>query len=237
MMSSLPECLLFLRKKLETRSRITLDVPDGFMRAAVLIPLLRKNNRWTLIFTRRTELVSQHKNEISFPGGRSDPQDLSLVDTALREAFEEVGITEVEIIGNLDDIITISRYIVTPVVGWIKNAANFHKSINKPEINYILETPVDELTKYKNFSVKEVPYQNGFIFQVPFFDYKSEIIWGATGRILVNLLNQINDLPLNCRKEMLGKHKWEGIDNDEVEYYYTQVENLISEEKRKEENS
>ncbi|NHJ00919.1 MAG: CoA pyrophosphatase [Candidatus Heimdallarchaeota archaeon] len=231
-MTSIPKCLSLLRNELEIRPRLELDVPKGFYRAAVLVPFLCRQKQWILIFTRRTDLVSQHKNEISFPGGKFDVEDKTLTQTALREANEEVGISQVDIIGKLDDIITISKYIVTPVVGWIKNAKNYYELINRPEINYIIETPLLELSKKENFSIKEVPYQNGYIFHVPFFDYQNEIIWGATGRILVSLLNQINKLPLNCRKKILGVQRWEGADNEEVAYHYAQVKSLISPERR-----
>ncbi len=109
-----------IRATLAARAPLALDVP-GFRRAAVLVPLLARPEGPTLLFTRRTETVPHHKGEISFPGGgREAGEDAPA--TALREAYEEVGLppSSVEVVGVLDDLPSIARYVVTPVVAAIR---------------------------------------------------------------------------------------------------------------------
>ncbi len=208
-------CLEELRSILQSDSRLIIDLPEGFLRAAVLIPFIYSEKGWTLIFTRRTESVRHHKNEISFPGGRyEDGQDKDLIHTALREIKEELGIQKVTVIGLLDDLLTISRYVVTPVVGLIKdNREVDNNKINTSEIDYMLETPISDLAILEHFSIKEMTYQGSFKFQVPFFNYQGEIIWGATGRILVNLLEKLNLLSPDCRLKLMGQDSWKGNSN------------------------
>ena len=90
-------------------------------RAAVLIPLLLKEEGLTVLLTQRTNHLRDHAGQISFPGGRMDPQDLTPDDTALRESQEEIGLDpkRVEIIGYLPQYLTVSGYSVTPVVGLV----------------------------------------------------------------------------------------------------------------------
>ncbi len=94
----------------------------GFRPAAVLVPILDRPDGPTLLFTRRTETVPHHKGEISFPGGGTEHGE-DAPRAALREAEEEVGLApgRVEIAGVLDDVPSIARYVVTPVVGWVRD--------------------------------------------------------------------------------------------------------------------
>jgi 8-oxo-dGTP pyrophosphatase MutT (NUDIX family) len=103
---------------LSSRKRRVISHPP-FSHAAVLVPLYKKGEDCHLLFTKRTDRVKYHKGEISFPGGVFDEGDFELEKTALREAFEEVGLKEkdVQIIGVLDDIVTTTEFIVTPYVG------------------------------------------------------------------------------------------------------------------------
>lgn len=227
-MPNFPTCLKELRSFLQSDSRLIIDLPEGFQRAAVLIPFVKREKGWTLIFTRRTENVPNHKNEIAFPGGRYEEEyDEDLIDTALREIYEELGIKKVKTIGKLDDLLTISKFVVTPVIGFVEdNREVDDPNIHAPEIKYVLETMISDLTAPEKFSIKEMTYRNKLTFQVPFFDYYGEIIWGATGRILVNLLKKVNLLPPDCRFELMNQDRWnedskidnglEYIDNLEV---------------------
>src|SRR5437868_6216009 len=100
-------------------SELTQDAVKKPLRAAaVLIPLVHWADEWHLIFTRRTDIVEHHKNQVSFPGGATDPGDLSPEDTALREAEEEIGMrrSDVRLLGRLGEMVTISNFVVTPVV-------------------------------------------------------------------------------------------------------------------------
>jgi 8-oxo-dGTP pyrophosphatase MutT (NUDIX family) len=194
---------------------LILDVPDGFRRAAVLIPIIIRENDWILIFTRRTGQMKSHKGEISFPGGRYDEEvDSDLSYTALRETEEELGIRSIKVLGQIDDILTISKYVVTPTVGYIEdNSEVNHQMINKQEIDYILEASLSKLSRSKIFSEKEVSYKGGSIFSVPFFDYEGEIIWGATGRILIDFFQKLNLLSPDCRLMFMNRDSWKGTNS------------------------
>ncbi|MFX1517775.1 MAG: NUDIX hydrolase [Promethearchaeota archaeon] len=217
-----PICLEELRSVLQSDSRLIIDLPKGFQQAGVLIPFVLREESWSLIFTRRTENVRHHKKEISFPGGRYEfDQDTDIVSTALREIDEELGIQRINIIGLLDDLLTISKYVVTPVIGYIEDIKEVDGvNVLTSEIDYVLEVPLSDLTIPKRFYIKEMNYRENLTFKVPFFDYHGEIIWGATGRILVNLLMKLNLLSPTCRKRLMGRNSWNENENidDGLEY-------------------
>jgi 8-oxo-dGTP pyrophosphatase MutT (NUDIX family) len=122
------EALLRIRAALAARPARTLAVP-GFRPAAVLVPLVARPDGPTLLFTRRTDLVPHHKGEISFPGGGLE-QGEEAVAAALREAEEEVGLppARVEIVGALDDVPSIARYVVTPVVAAVRDPPRAYRA-------------------------------------------------------------------------------------------------------------
>ena len=161
---------------------------DEFTRAAVLIPVFDRGDQTLLLFTHRTETVSTHKGEISFPGGSIDPADRDPEMTALREAEEEVGITatQVSVVGYLDDITTITHYLVTPVVGFIDPPESFRP--NPREIQRVLEIPVESFLDPDVFRVETELEFEGKPYPVYYFDLPKETIWGATARILKQFL-------------------------------------------------
>lgn len=114
------EAVLRIRAALAERSAVPLEVP-GFRPAAVLVPLLDRPGGPTLLFTRRTQSVPSHKGEVSFPGGAREPGE-DAVRAALREADEEVGLAPelAEPLGALDDVPSIARYVVTPIVAAVR---------------------------------------------------------------------------------------------------------------------
>lgn len=206
-MVTLPRCLDIFGSILHAGDRLVLVPQEGFQQAAVLIPFICRSSELYVLFTRRTEQVRHHKGQISFPGGSSDESDENLVHTALRETHEELGIKEVEILGLLDDIVTISQYIVTPVVGVVNEDSMLTKNFNLKEIEYVLEVPLAHLADPEFFSLKPREWR-GMTFEVPFFDYRGEIIWGATGRILVDLLNKFCLLSAECQGELMRQNRW-----------------------------
>lgn len=208
-MDNLPFCLQELEILIHNFVRRDIELPEGYRRASVLIPLLKEQDGWYLIFTRRTEKVTHHKNEISFPGGSFDPKfDQDIIQTALREANEEIGCESVKILGLLDDIYTISQYIVSPVVGYISDDSFVScEDHNTDEIQYVLKVALNRVSDPQHFWTEEVNYREIPI-HVPFFDYEGEIIWGATGRILENLLGIISNLGDECRQKLIGSYSW-----------------------------
>jgi 8-oxo-dGTP pyrophosphatase MutT (NUDIX family) len=157
--------------------------------SAVLIPIFYQMGQQHILFTRRTELVHYHKGEISFPGGGYHPEDGSLINTALRESFEEIGLEpqDVEVLGELDDVPTRnSNYVITPFVGFI-NPRNKYKP-SEFEIAEIIEIPIEGLLVQGSFREVRAP-DPGDNLDIPFvYAYAGNIITGATARILKQFL-------------------------------------------------
>jgi len=120
--------------------------------AAVLIPLLIRDNAWHILYTRRNANLPEHSDQVAFPGGRSDPEDTNLEMTALREAQEEIGLEpkDVQILGRLHDFLTITNYQVTPIAGVIPWPYNFQLAIH--EVTRVFTIPLKWLADPQNFS-------------------------------------------------------------------------------------
>ena len=178
-----------IRAILSSRKRRVIEHPP-FSHAAVLVPLFKKGGDCHLLFTKRSDQVKYHKGEISFPGGVVDEEDLELVSTALREAHEEIGLkrSDVQIIGILDDIMTITQFIVTPIVGLFPYPYPF--KVSEVEIAELIEVPLSSLLGEECFSEKEI-IRGGQKEVVYAYQYGKHIIWGATARILKQFLDLI----------------------------------------------
>jgi 8-oxo-dGTP pyrophosphatase MutT (NUDIX family) len=177
-------------KKILSRRERRIIKNTSFSHAAVLVPIFKKNKDCHILFTKRTEQVKHHKGEISFPGGMADKEDYDLKRTALREAFEEVGLKQedVEILGALDDIVTVTEFIVTPYVGIFPYPYPF--KLSSVEIEELIEVPISHLLKKECFSEREIE-RMGRKELVYSYQYKNHIIWGATARILKQFLDLI----------------------------------------------
>ena len=179
-----------VRRILNTRERRMIEQPS-LARAAVLVPLFEKGETCHIIFTKRSHNVRYHKGEISFPGGVVDEEDSELERTALREAFEEIGLKEsdVQIIGVLDDIVTITQFVVTPFVGLFPYPYPFKPS--PIEIAELIEVPLSALLDEKCFGEREIIRGTGK--EVVYaYQYDNHVIWGATARILKQFLDLIS---------------------------------------------
>jgi 8-oxo-dGTP pyrophosphatase MutT (NUDIX family) len=178
-----------IRTILSSRKRRVIEHPP-FSHAAVLVPLFKKGEDCHLLFTKRSDQVKYHKGEISFPGGAVDEEDLELINTALREAHEEIGLkkSDVQIIGILDDIVTITGFIVTPIVGLFPYPYPF--KVSEVEIAELIEVPLSSLLREESFSEKEI-IRGGQKEVVYAYEYERHIIWGATARILKQFLDLI----------------------------------------------
>jgi len=179
-----------LKKKLTSRERKVIDHPP-LSHAAVLLPLYQREGQCHLLFTKRSDQVKYHKGEISFPGGMVDEEDRELIQTALREAREEIGLNEedVEIIGLLDDIVTVTQFIVTPIVGFFPYPYPFQ--INQIEIDELIEVPLSFLLHKDSFSEREI-FRMGRSKWVYAYQYGNHVIWGATARMLKQFLDLIS---------------------------------------------
>jgi 8-oxo-dGTP pyrophosphatase MutT (NUDIX family) len=159
--------------------------------AAVLVPLVRRPEGLTVLLTRRTEHLNDHAGQISFPGGRTDPEDADAIATALREAREEVGIEadEVEVIGTLPTYTTVTAYEVTPVVGLLEPPRSLQ--LDAFEVAEVFEVPLEFLMNPANhrrhhFTFQEISRQ--FLSMPWSRDPAADeyFIWGATAAMLRN---------------------------------------------------
>ena len=153
------------------------------LRAAVLLPLILRPSGLNVILTKRSNHLKNHPGQIALPGGKFDEGDRSFIDTALREAEEEIGLSQsiVNILGTLPDHETVTSFCVTPVVGLINTT--FEPELDRNEVDEIFEVPLSMFTESKNFKVHNRIW-NGIerhYFVVPYGPY---YIWGATARIL-----------------------------------------------------
>ena len=157
-------------------------------RASVLVPLIERPDGLYVLLTRRTEHLSSHAGQVSFPGGRAEELDSSPIETALRETEEEIGLhrRHVEIIGVLPEHVTISAYRVTPVVAIV--TPPFALSADPGEVAEIFEVPLSFLMSGANHERRSVLLPDGAgkrsFYAMP---YQGYFIWGATAAMLRNL--------------------------------------------------
>lgn len=160
--------------------------------AGVLVPLYARRDAPHLLFTRRSPALANHSGQISFPGGGRDLDDASLVATALREAHEELGIApeSVRVLGMLAPVFTVvSNYLITPVVGWLGDG--LPPLLPSPEeVAAVIEAPLAALVDPAIFHTEEWT-RGGQPHTVYFYDLGPHRIWGATARILHDLLETL----------------------------------------------
>ena len=163
--------------------------------AAVLIPLFLDQGTWKLLFIKRAHHNNDHHSgQIAFPGGRVDQVDTSLLDTALREVEEEIGIdpADVEVLGQSCPITTVTNYEVTPIVGILPWP--YPLTLAKIEVDSIITIPVAWLVNPNNHQTKSwiSPLNPRQEIPVIFFnEYEGEILWGATAQIVMDFLEII----------------------------------------------
>tara|TARA_Y100000768_G_scaffold362990_1_gene322238 strand:+ start:2087 stop:2674 length:588 start_codon:yes stop_codon:yes gene_type:complete len=164
------------------------SVIDGvkYRNSAVLVPLVEKSNGTEIILTIRSNDLPSHAGQISFPGGKVDAEDKNPVDTAYREAFEEIGLSEKHIkrIGYLDITTTGTNYMILPVVGLID--IDFLPKINRNEVEDIIYLPLEFIEQKNNLKYVDKEF-NGTRKSFYLYQYKEYSIWGATARILKTL--------------------------------------------------
>jgi 8-oxo-dGTP pyrophosphatase MutT (NUDIX family) len=163
---------------------------EALPRAAVLLPLYDVGGELRVVLTRRSELVEHHKGQISFPGGAFDATDADLRQTAVRETWEEIGVSidHIEVIGQLDEMITVSNFLVRPFVGRLTQPAPYPFVHSEVEVAEILEVPLAYLRDEKNLETEMRVYQGVLR---PHYSYRwgEHVIWGATARILHQFLD------------------------------------------------
>lgn len=168
------------------------EVTDEDHDAAVLAPVVTRGDEYHLLFTKRADHLGEHAGQMSFPGGSHEPSDPDLRATALREAEEEIGLRadEANIVGRLDDIRTTSRYAVTPYVARVPDRTYVP---DEREVAEIVLLPVSGLVDPDNYENEHREYPQYGETTVHFFHVDGYTVWGATGRMLVQLLELTTD--------------------------------------------
>jgi 8-oxo-dGTP pyrophosphatase MutT (NUDIX family) len=148
-----------------------------------------------VLLTKRTDTVEHHKGQISFPGGGVDDDDIDLSATALRETWEEVGVDpeHVEIIGQLDEIVTISNFLVTPYVG-VLHRTPYVWIPSDIEVAEVLEPPIAALLEDATLVLEE-RFVDGEAYVAPAYHWNGHRIWGATARMLHEFLDLLRGAP------------------------------------------
>ena len=185
-----PDLSTYLAARLDAQPRPVRPEWD-VIPAAVLVPIYEEHGRWSVLYTRRTETVDVHRGQVSFPGGRIDPLDRGPREAALREAEEEVGIPseQVEILGTLGALLTVTQFEVTPVIGRIAWPCPLR--LNTHEVACAFGVPLDWLADSAHVHRQQrMPPIPGREIAVYSFDpYLGETIWGATARITLDLVD------------------------------------------------
>ena len=166
-------------EKILRRHKKKIIVDKNLKASAVLIPLFLSQGQYHILFTERSEEIDFHKGQVCFPGGTHESSDSSLLQTALREAEEEISLKagDVEIVGELDDITTLtSNYVISPFVAFISHP--YSLTTNGREVKSVFSVPLAFLMDEANFRKDSYAYE-----------YEGHIIWGATAIILRQLID------------------------------------------------
>jgi 8-oxo-dGTP pyrophosphatase MutT (NUDIX family) len=172
------------------QARVPRIIPGSqFKPAAVLVPIQEREDDDYLVLTKRSEQLNHHRGQVAFPGGRLDPGDGGELQAALRESHEEIGIdpSHVRILGRLDQVTAAYDFVVTPFVGVIPSAYEFR--LNPFETEAVFFVPITALLEPKSLTVADRLSSHGepiYHFHIDAWD-----IWGATARIIVQLLELV----------------------------------------------
>ena len=162
-----------------------LPASEAITPAAVLVAVVERAGALSVLLTRRAERLARHAGQISFPGGRADPEDGTPQRTALREAEEEIGLPapQVEIVGRLDDYLVGTGYRITPVVGFVVAPPAFEADTR--EVAEVFEVPLSFVLEPANYRRDKMTV-GGVERRFYVMPYEAYHIWGATAAILVN---------------------------------------------------
>lgn len=182
---------------------------NEFKRAAVIVPLIKREDKLNILFELRTDKLTTNPGEVCFPGGSIEKGETPL-EAALRECYEEIGTKseQVKVVCPLDIYVSNNNILIHPFLAYIDEKTKF--TLSKNEVKEVFEVPLEELLNIKQFSVnnkviiehgKEFPYEfvrnnknykfKDGVYRSVFYKYENRFIWGLTGRILENFLEFI----------------------------------------------
>lgn len=163
--------------------------------SGVMVLLYQKNGEWHIPLTQRHEYKGAHSGQVSFPGGKRDPEDKDLEATARRETYEEIGVTTDQIVtlGQLTPLyIPPSNFTVTPTIGLAQSDLTFNT--DDYEVKELLEVPIDMLLDESLRKEKEIIVGEKFKLNAPYFDIFDRVVWGATAMILMELVHVLDEI-------------------------------------------
>lgn len=166
--------------------------------SAVLIAIYPLADVLSTVLIKRPDYDGAHSGQVSFPGGRVEPDDRDLAATALREAHEEVGIPpdDVEVIGRLTELyIPASNFMVHPFVGLMSGRPVLIPDAH--EVKEVLEVPLAHFLRTDIIAETEIPLRNGYRLRAPYYDVQGHIVWGATAMMLSELRDVMHDAGLS----------------------------------------
>jgi 8-oxo-dGTP pyrophosphatase MutT (NUDIX family) len=162
------------------------DASDGLKESAVFVPVYEEEDEPGLLFTKRSDDLPRHAGQVSFPGGRREKHDRTLLDTALRELHEEVGMPsdQTDVVGRFGEVRTTTGYSIFPFVGGVPR--DFEYAKDESEVAELIFAPAHELAEP---SIHERRRKGGH--KLHYFHYDDYTIWGATAQILVDFLDAV----------------------------------------------
>jgi len=181
-----------IKHLLENRKRYVVN-NSSLIEAGVLLPIFLKDEVPHILFTKRTDKVEHHKGEISFPGGMKSIKDGNILQTAMRETEEEIGVAmkDIEILGCLDDMSTVTGFKIVPFAGIIPYPFEFR--VNTDEIERLIEVSLPLLMLENRWSEILREYK-GEMFKTYSFNFNGDVIWGATAEIFIRFIEISKDV-------------------------------------------
>ena len=188
--AELPGLVKRLSSQLQSRNPRRIVV-DHSGRAAVLMPILPHGEEFCFLLTQRTHKVETHKGQISFPGGIREDLDSNLLQTALRETWEEIGLAsaKIQILGEFDEYLSITGLIVTPFAAYVREPLNL--APNPDEVDEILRVPFSIFQDSRTLRV-ETRVRLGVERKVYFYDFQGKEVWGLTAQIIRDVLRLVD---------------------------------------------
>ncbi len=180
--------LKMIKNVFKTQRHFNFKPPEDSKESAVIIPFVELNGAWHLIFEKKVNDNSKHAGQVAFPGGSKDEQDKNFLETAIRETCEEIGVCEndLEILGEVEPTVTLTtNFVIYPFAAIVKKPPPY--KINRSEVEKLIFVPLQYLIDKHPFPSQKYIYKGKERITMV-IEYDGEIIWGATARILNNLI-------------------------------------------------